>query len=232
MQIKEYKKRFAGRTPESKIILDLCGGTGAWSKPYADAGYNVINITLPDYDITETGIVNNYHWGFHKLYFHKEDATHLVNIPCVYGILAAPPCQHFSFARQNAKSPRDISGAFEIVKKCREIIEACAIHGNLKFWAIENPRGYLSRILGKPPFSFERHEFGDDGIKKTFVWGNFTEPKKTPKLELRDPKFMEKDFWDKVKIPKGYRKNGWDSKAIKRAMTPPRFAKAFFEANQ
>jgi len=28
----------------SKIILDLCGGTGAWSKPYADAGYNVIGI--------------------------------------------------------------------------------------------------------------------------------------------------------------------------------------------
>lgn len=22
-----------------KIILDLCGGTGAWSKPYAEAGY-------------------------------------------------------------------------------------------------------------------------------------------------------------------------------------------------
>ena len=24
-----------------KIILDLCGGTGAWSKPYKDAGYDV-----------------------------------------------------------------------------------------------------------------------------------------------------------------------------------------------
>ena len=22
-----------------RIILDLCGGTGAWSKPYKDAGY-------------------------------------------------------------------------------------------------------------------------------------------------------------------------------------------------
>lgn len=25
----------------SKIILDLCGGTGSWSKPYRDAGYDV-----------------------------------------------------------------------------------------------------------------------------------------------------------------------------------------------
>lgn len=23
----------------NKIILDLCGGTGSWSKPYKDAGY-------------------------------------------------------------------------------------------------------------------------------------------------------------------------------------------------
>jgi ubiquinone/menaquinone biosynthesis C-methylase UbiE len=24
-----------------KVILDLCGGSGAWSKPYKDAGYDV-----------------------------------------------------------------------------------------------------------------------------------------------------------------------------------------------
>ena len=30
-----------------KIILDLCGGTGSWSKPYRDAGYDVRVITLP-----------------------------------------------------------------------------------------------------------------------------------------------------------------------------------------
>ena len=35
----------------NKIILDLCGGTGAWSKPYRDAGYDVRVITLPHYDI-------------------------------------------------------------------------------------------------------------------------------------------------------------------------------------
>ena len=34
-----------------KIILDLCGGTGSWSKPYKDAGYDVRLITLPDYDV-------------------------------------------------------------------------------------------------------------------------------------------------------------------------------------
>ena len=33
------------------IILDLCGGSGSWSKPYKEAGYDVRLITLPDYDV-------------------------------------------------------------------------------------------------------------------------------------------------------------------------------------
>jgi len=36
-----------------KIILDLCGGTGSWSKPYRDNGYDVRVITLPKYDFLE-----------------------------------------------------------------------------------------------------------------------------------------------------------------------------------
>ena len=76
----------------SKIILDLCGGTGAWSKPYKDAGYDVRVITLPEYDV--------------RTYVPPED---------VYGVLAAPPCTMFSMARTNAKTPRDLHGALEIV---------------------------------------------------------------------------------------------------------------------
>lgn len=37
-----------------KIILDLCGGTGSWSKPYRDAGYDVRVITLPHYNLFDT----------------------------------------------------------------------------------------------------------------------------------------------------------------------------------
>ena len=37
----------------NKIILDLCGGTGAWSKPYKDAGYDVRVVTAPEWDVRE-----------------------------------------------------------------------------------------------------------------------------------------------------------------------------------
>lgn len=43
-----------------KIILDLGGGTGAWSKPYKDAGCLVYNVTLPEYDITKWHIKDRY----------------------------------------------------------------------------------------------------------------------------------------------------------------------------
>lgn len=33
------------------IVLDLCGGSGSWSRPYKEAGYDVRVITLPDYDV-------------------------------------------------------------------------------------------------------------------------------------------------------------------------------------
>jgi 2-polyprenyl-3-methyl-5-hydroxy-6-metoxy-1,4-benzoquinol methylase len=29
------------------LILDLCAGSGAWSKPYEEAGYEVLKIDLP-----------------------------------------------------------------------------------------------------------------------------------------------------------------------------------------
>jgi len=57
----------------NKIILDLCGGTGAWSKSYKDAGYDVRLITLPAYDV--------------RTYIPPDN---------VYGILAAPPCTHLA----------------------------------------------------------------------------------------------------------------------------------------
>jgi hypothetical protein len=222
-----------------KVILDLCGGTGAWSRPYVEAGYTVYNITLPQYDLME------FNQKLYTLCFPekfeqtkgptcmlKRRKTLYIPIQIIYGILAAPDCAHFSFARQRAKTPRDIAGAFGLVKKCLEIIEICVIYGNLKFWCLENPKGYLYKILGKPAFSFERWHYGDIGNKLTHTWGNFNFPKMKPKPELKDNTLIQKSHWQKISIPDGYRQKGWCSKKIKRAITPPGFAKAFFKANK
>ena len=156
----------------NKIILDLCGGTGSWSLPYKDAGYDVRVLTLPDYDVRD--------WK--NTWLGKYEAS-------VYGILAAPPCTMFSYARTNAKKPRDLQEGMECVRACLDIIwsfmevkQATAKKEiPLKFWALENPyHGFLKKFLGKPAFTFDPWEFGDGYQKRTALWGHFNEPKKTP----------------------------------------------------
>lgn len=135
----------------SKIILDLCGGTGLWSKPYREAGYDVRVVTLPENDV---------------LTFTPPSEA--------YGVLAAPPCTMFSLARTTAKTPRDFEEGMSTVSACLKIIWAT----KPKWWALENPRGLLRRFLGKPAFVFEHWNFGDQGIKPTDIWGYFNPPAK------------------------------------------------------
>ena len=200
-----------------KIILDLCGGTGAWSKPYRDAGYDVRLVTLPERDV--------------RLYQPPEN---------VYGILAAPPCVMFSYARSTAKTDRDFRGAMEIVNACLRIIQECLykawdnhnIH-SFKFWSLENPaRSYLSRFLGEPYFKFNPCDFGDRWTKQTGLWGWFDIPQINP-VELTDRELRVKKVNSSKRlsqIPLSIRRGLTQSE--QRAITPPGFAKAFFEANQ
>lgn len=186
-----------------KIILDLCGGTGAWSKPYAAAGYDVRLITLPDNDV--------------RTYVPPDN---------VYGILAAPPCTMFSLARTTAKTPRDFTGAMEVVYACLKIIWSARANGNLRFWALENPMAYLRQFLGIPPMTFQPYEFGDKYKKRTDLWGYYNFPRKKPvaltEKEIKDSRVNTRPL---PKVP-GL------SVADRRAITPQGFALAFFKANQ
>lgn len=60
----------------AKTILDLCGGTGSWSRPWALKGYDVRVITLPGYDV--------------RTYEPPDD---------VWGVLAAPMDKEAEYAR-------------------------------------------------------------------------------------------------------------------------------------
>lgn len=153
---------------KEKVILDLCGGTGAWSKPYKDAGYDVRNITLPEYDVIE------YAKSFPDFVPDDESGKY------IYGILAAPPCTQFSLAAGKKFKDRNAEGGLKIVDACLKIIWKC----KPEFWAIENPVGYLRRFLGKPTFTFRQWEFGDKGIKPTDLWGFFNLPTKKVKIRL------------------------------------------------
>ena len=66
----------------------------------------------------------------------------------------------------------------ELVKRCLEIIWEARCKGTLKFWALENPMGYLRQFLGHPPLTFQPCDYGDPYTKRTDVWGYFNVPRK------------------------------------------------------
>jgi len=197
-----------------KIILDLCGGTGAWSKPYADAGYTVYNITHPHDDVFD-------YEGYKDL-------------PSVYGILAAPTCTMFSLARTTAKTPRDLEGGFKLVHRCLEIIWYCRFHKDLKFWALENPMGYLRQILGKPPLTMNPADYGANYTKRTDIWGYYNMPRKSPRIMTDEEK--ERCATNNRKLPPlpdGYvLPDNFRPQQARRSITDNHFAQAFFKANK
>ena len=196
--------------PSGKIILDLCGGTGAWSEPYKKAGYDVRLITLPENNV---------------VYFSPPKN--------VYGILAAPPCTEFSYAKTSPKTPlRDFRKGIETMQACMRIIwQSQRVETNgqkktsLKFWALENPYGMMQFFLGKPAFMFSPYEYGDPYKKRTHLWGWFNKPDKKP-IVCNANKFdmlLSKDIHPE--------KFGILTRTERRSITPAGFAQAFFEAN-
>jgi len=181
------KKNF----PEKRMILDLCGGTGAWSEPYREAGYDVKLIDIPN--------------DVRLLEFDEGIKPH--------GILAAPPCTVFSYARQRYGMPtkEELLQAMSVVDACLRIIFIY----KPKWWALENPRNKLRRYLNPPKMIFKQWWFGDGKEKATCLWGDFIIPIYVPGKRIKASTY-------KTKEQNSYKKD---------AITPPGFARAFFEAN-
>lgn len=187
--------------PSERVILDLCGGSGAWSEPYRKVGYDV-RIVDP---LAGSGDV--------RLFEH---------VGRVHGILSAQPCDHFSVSGAQYWPAKDEDGrtleALSISDACARIV----LFHNPEWWVMENPVGRLRRWLGPPMMTFNPCDFGDPYNKRTLLWGKFKKPALDPVEAIRA---CNQGSW--------LQKLGGKSAKTKRlrSMTPPGFARAFFEAN-
>jgi hypothetical protein len=187
----------------SKLILDLCGGTGSWSKPYTEAGgYEVIVVDPQEWMGGEgaTGDV--------RLFKHLKRPVH--------GILAAPPCTIFAVSGARwweDKGEQALLDGLAVADACSRIV---LLH-RPNWWVMENPVGRLRQYYGDPTYIFNPCDHGDPYTKKTLLWGDFKLPEKNP-VEPKLGSLMHK-------LPPG------PMRARMRSATPPGFAKAFFEAN-
>jgi len=185
------------------LILDLCGGTGSWSKPYRESGKYDVLIVDPQEWLPEdpgTGDVRLFEWIKRR----------------PHGILAAPPCTDLSGSGARwwaSKGEGALLTALSVADACCRIV----LLTEPEWWALENPVGRLRRYYGDPTYIFDPCDHGDPYTKKTLLWGDFTEPEKNPveptegsKMHLLPPS---------------------PERARLRSATPPGFAQAFFEAN-
>lgn len=193
------------------VILDLCGGTGAWSKPYQTLdGYTVEVVTLPAEDVR--------HYAARRGWLRHDS---------VHGVLAAPPCDHFSVSGAQYWRAKDEDGrtddALSIVDACLYIIRETRPN----WWAMENPVGRLRTLrraaLGEPRLIFNPCDYGDAYTKKTLLWGKFELPALNRVTPIRA---CAQGSWIQ-------RLGGKSAKTKElRAVTPPGFARAFCSANR
>jgi len=137
-------------------VLSLCDYSGVWSKPYRDAGYDVVQIDL------QTG----------------HDVRLFEALPFrVRGVLAAPPCTDLCSSGARwwpGKGEQALVSALAVVDACLRVI---VVH-RPQWWVLENPVGRLRRYLGEPRMAFDPHEYGDPYTKRTLLWGDFRAPLK------------------------------------------------------
>lgn len=127
----------------TKIILSLCDYSGNWSRPYLEAGYDVQRVDIKNgKDI--------------RLFSYPGK---------IHGLLAAPPCTHFSASGAvwwEGKGKKVLLEGLSIFDACCRI----ALFSKPEFWVFENPVGRLKDYIGPAQWIFDPCDYGDDYTKK------------------------------------------------------------------
>jgi site-specific DNA-cytosine methylase len=153
-------------------VLDLFSGLGGWSASFKDRNHKVITLDIePKFNPT---ICKN---------ILDVTAQDLKKYGQFDIILASPPCNCFSVAsiryywknkRPNDKTKESIKLIGHTIKLILELYPS--------FWILENPRGMMRHVLGKPSVTTYYAAYGLPYLKPTDLWGVL------PNIEWNKPK--------------------------------------------
>lgn len=234
-----------GRT---KTLLSLFDFTGAWARPFEEAGWNVLQVDIKHgddvRDFSARWLIENVCQGF-----------------LIDGVVAAPPCTDFSRSGARHWAAKDADGrtadSVHLVYQTLRTIDFL----RPDFWALENPIGRIARLvpeLGAPTCMFDPCDFAgwtdlsrEDGrrldalrarhpgsgftaeevalvkrtnayTKRTALWGCFRCP--TPRRVEPVRTSMQGSWLQQLGGASGRTKE-------ERSITPDGFARAFYLAN-
>ena len=166
-------------------VIDLFSGLGGFSQAFVDRGHYVER-----YDFNE---------DFQEIpHTTIKDVFDMspIDLETADIILASPPCNHFSIAAVYRHWPKGVPTEatlqqIELVKYTWELLKET----NAEFWILENPRGMMQKILGKPAMMQYWGSWGMNCLKPTCLWG------KLPPVEWRT-----KEIAVYEKAPRGSKK--------------------------
>jgi len=144
-------------------VLDLFSGLKGWSQAFADRGHRVVTVDIENKfepsicaDIRDLSAEDFRKYGQFDI------------------VLASPPCNCFSIARVFDHWTKDRRPKDEATFDAIDLV-AHAIRLILKlyprWWILENPRGMLRHILGKPSKTTFFASWGHFAYKPTDLWG-------------------------------------------------------------
>lgn len=212
----------------NKCLISIFDYTGNASKPYREAGWEVMQIDIQHgVDVLE--------WDYRSWFKGNYDYNSTNSIGLEVVIIAMIPCTDYALSGAKHFAKKDADGTTEksqqLVAKTKEIIDFFDGLGVLKAWQIENPMSRIHKLnpwMGAPTLKFNPCDYaGHDPIpensrynKKTWLWGRFN--------------MLEKKYMDPIsKDNPGWRQYGGKSMKTKnaRSITPLGFAYAFYKAN-
>lgn len=238
-----------------KTLLSLFDYSGTWSKPFVDAGWQVIQwdiklleeMDIMNLDSAET-LLEELGWD-------------------IDGILAAAPCTDFASSGARWWEEKDASGqtqqSVELVQQTLKIVNLFRptdpdFDGTF-FWAIENPVGRIGKLTGlEDPYYFDPYEFAGwlnpsaadlaklatirakNGIdimasEANFIFKMNAYTKRTGLWGKFNRNMVKKPLEPVKGAPQGSVTQRYGSKSAKtkeiRSNTPEGFAMAFFDAN-
>jgi len=205
-----------------KTLLSLYDYTGNWSRPYKEAGWNVVQVDIQHgIDIMD----------FNLLPLLEGDGYSTPE----FGLLIAQPCDNYAVCGSKHFAKKDTDGrtaeSQKLVARTKQIIDFLDNERLLRFWALENPRTRIHNLnpwLKPRTFRFDPCDFaGYDPVpgnsrynKDTWIFGRCNVP-------------LKKRIEPIGKEYPGFTNLGGKSLKTKnaRSITPLGFAYAFYEAN-
>jgi hypothetical protein len=201
---KEAERQGQTGINSDKTVISLFDASGEWSKPWAEAGFNVVT-----YDLQTGQDIREFDAQM-LLEEHGNDN--------VWAVLAAPPCTDYASSGARYWKSKDADGRTEISNELvRQVLRTVELL-RPAVWAMENPVGRMAKVNNLPPaqLTFQPNLYGDPYTKKTLLWGNFNN--KLPQAPV-EPTEGSKI----IKISSGNK--------YERSLTPEGFAYSFFSAN-